>query len=146
MYDYEDYEKKCEEIRRENDKLLEIFEQDITGTLAPQTVSRHVRNAEFYLNNYLLYSEALPMEDGIGEIDNFLGNFFIRKCMWSTPASIKSTAVSIKKFYKCMMVHGKISKDNYAELCETIRDRMEWWQEDCAQFNDPLAVNPFMPF
>ena len=81
-----------------------------------------------------------------GQIDNFLGNFFIRKCMWSTPASIKSTAASIKKFYKCMREDGKLSKRNYAELCAIIRDRMEWWQEDCAQFNDPSAANPFIPF
>ncbi len=35
-------------------------------------------------------------------INDFLGEFFIRKCMWSTPGTIKRTAASIKKFYKFM--------------------------------------------
>ena len=50
------------------------------------------------------------MEEGISMLDEYLGNFFIRKCMWSTPANIKTNATSIKKFYKCMLEHGKIEK------------------------------------
>ena len=83
------------------------------------------------------------MEDGVGMIDSFLGNFFIRKCMWSTPSTIKSTAASIKKFYKCMLDHGNIKKKEYDYLCSEIKEGMEQWQADCAAFNDPDAENPF---
>lgn len=83
------------------------------------------------------------MTDGVTELDMFLGDFFIRKCMWSTPGTIKSTAASIKKFYKSMLAHGRIQKSDYEILCTDIKDRMEYWQEDCAAFNDPGSVNPF---
>ncbi len=142
---YEDYKKVCEEIRRTNEELLNLFEQDIAN-LSPQTIRRHLNNVYFYLNRYLLYEEPLFMQDGVKRAYDFFGNFFIRKCTWSTPASIKSTAASIKKFYKSMVNHGMISKSEYALFCDDIATGMEDWQADCEQFNDPDAPNPFFMF
>ena len=142
LNELEMYEKKCEEIRRTNDSLLELFEKDMEG-LSPKTIRRHLSNVDFYINEFLLYADALPMEYGLGKIDEFLGEFFIRKCMWSTPATIKGTAASIKKFYKCMLDHGKIEKGDYKFFCETVKVGMEDWQALCAQYNDPEEENPF---
>ena len=147
MFDYEEYERECDKIRQTNEELLVLFEEELQNSgLSAKTVRRHLSNAEFYINEYLLREEPRPMEDGITELDMFLGFFFIRKCMWSTPGTIKSTAASIKKFYKCMMNHGKISKDDYVYLCDDIKENMEQWQTDCAVYNDPDAPNPFSFF
>lgn len=142
--DYEEFEEECEKIRSANYKYLEIFEKDLTASgLSEKTIRRHLANVDFYLNDFLLRYDIHPMEDGTGMIGEYLGDYFIRKCMWSTPATIKSTAASIKKFYKSMAAHGKLEKDAYDDLCETIKEEMEWWQEDCAQFNDPSELSPF---
>lgn len=147
MFDYEEYERECDKIRQTNEELLALFEEELQDSgLSAKTVRRHLSNAEFYINEYLLREEPRPMEDGITELDMFLGFFFIRKCMWSTPGTIKSTAASIKKFYKCMLNHGKISKDDYAYLCDDIKENMEQWQTDCAVYNDPDVSNPFSFF
>ena len=147
MFDYEEYERECDKIRQTNEELLALFEEELQDSgLSAKTVRRHLSNAEFYINEYLLREEPRPMEDGITEQSVFLGFFFIRKCMWSTPGTIKSTAASIKKFYKCMLNHGKISKDDYAYLCDDIKENMEQWQTDCAVYNDPDAPNPFSFF
>ena len=131
MFDYEEYERECDKIRQTNEELLALFEEELQDSgLSAKTVRRHLSNAEFYINEYLLREEPRPMEDGITELDMFLGFFFIRKCMWSTPGTIKSTAASIKKFYKCMLNHGKISKDDYAYLCDDIKENMEQWQTE----------------
>ena len=29
-------------------------------------------------------------------LGDFLGDYFIRKCMWSTPSTVKTTAASIR--------------------------------------------------
>ena len=63
--------------------------------------------------------------------------------MWSTPSTIKSTAASIKKFYKCMLDHEKIKKVEFDYLRSEIKENMEQWQADCAMYNDPDAENPF---
>ena len=148
MDDYEVYEKECKEIRKTNEELLKLFENEMTEKgLSQKTINRHVSNVDFYINEYMLREDATPMEDGVGMLDMYLGYFFIRKCMWSTPNSIKCTAASIKKFYKCMLEHGKIEKDDYEYLCSVIKENMEEWQSTCAIYNDPDMDSPFvMPF
>lgn len=142
-----DYEAQCKKIRKTNDEYLAMFREDLKKSgLKENTISRHLGNVDFYINDFLLYYDALPMESGLEEIDSFLGDFFIRKCMWSTPATIRSTAASLKKFYKSMLNHGFIKPDAYQDFCQEIKDSMNDWQSDCAQFNDPDASNPFMFF
>ena len=63
--------------------------------------------------------------------------------MWSTPATIKSTAASLKKFYRSMAEHGKVKQADYKEMCEIIKSEMEDWQENCRLYNDPTEENPF---
>lgn len=145
--DYDIYLEKCEDIKNTNNSLLEFFCDDLKKAgLTDKTINRHLSNVDFFINQYLIRTDALSMESGITMIDDFLGNFFIRKCMWSTPANIKTTATSIKKFYKCMLDHEKITKQDYELLCAIIKDSMDTWQEDCAVYNDPDLPNPFFMF
>lgn len=147
MIDYEEYEKECEAIESVNEELLSIFEKDMAESgLSGNTIRKHLSNVDFYINEFLLRGDPHSMEYGVGMIDMFLGDFFIRKCMWSTPGNIKTTATSIKKFYKCMLEHQKIQKEDYDYLCNEIKEGMEQWQADCAQYNDPYASNPFYDF
>lgn len=123
--------------RKENNKLLDIFEEELRcAGLKQNTIKRHIINVDFYINTFLLREEPLEIKSGCGiMLEDFLGYFFIRKCMWSTPATIKTTAASIKKFYKCMLANGYIGKAEYEELCNTIKENMEEWQEDCERYN-----------
>lgn len=142
--DFEEYEEKCKLIKQENESLLEMFEKDLEG-LNQKTINRHLTNVDFYINTYLLREDAYDFTHGIWDIDDYLGYFFIRKCMWLTPGNIKSTT-SIKKFYQCMLKQEMIQKADYEYLCETIKDNMWKWQSDCEMYNDPDAESPFMPF
>lgn len=133
---YEEYECKCAAQRRCNAKYLEIFEKELLAAgLISKTIRKHMENVDFYINEYLL-RQPLEMSCGCAEINEFLGYFFIHKCMWSTPENIKTTAASIKKFYKCMMEHAYVTKEDYQNLCEDIKENMSVWQRDCARFND----------
>lgn len=132
-------------LQNENDEYLELFESDMLEKgLSEKKIRRHIGNVEFYLNSFLLYGDPVPMNQGCGIIDQFLGDFFIRKCMWSTPGTIKSTAASIKKFYKCMADKSLIAKEEYTLLCGIIKDNMEEWQDNCSIYNDPDEDNPFL--
>lgn len=146
---YEEYEQKCNEIRMRNETYLDEFSEDlINAGLKEKTINRHFQNADFYINIYLLRKGPLEMKCGTASfmIDDFLGNFFIRKCAWSTPGTIKSTAASIKKFYNSMLQRGYIDESDYKELIETIKYNMDNWLEDCEIYNDPDAPNPFAFF
>ena len=59
-FDYEKYEQECERIRTTNDKLLELFEKDLSDSgLSIKTINRHLANADFYINDFLLRFESL---------------------------------------------------------------------------------------
>ena len=145
--DLESRETNRKSVIETNNHLLKLFEKDLVQSgISEKTINRHLSNVDFYINTYLLREEIYPMEYGVNMIDEFLGDFFIRKCMWSTPGNIKSTAASIKKFYHSMLTHSKISKKDYDYLCSEIQDGLETWQLNCELYNDPDAPNPFLFF
>lgn len=133
-----DYGRACERIRQENARLLDDFASMLRKQrLAPSTIRRHRDNADFFLNEFLLYEEAQTAVDGITEIDRFLGDWFIRKAMWSTPRAIKSNATSLFKFYAFLAALDKITPTQLAELRLTINRRLPEWQAACERYNNP---------
>ena len=162
------YDQRSALVQKQNERYLELFKQSMQGKLSDKVICRHLSNMDMFLNWFLVdyvehdwgkggtgensYGPA-PMEDGMGEIGEFLGYFFIRKCMDSTPATIKSTAASIKKFYKCMLEnkqYGELSeaefKEEYDDMLEHIKDRLDDWMADCEQYNDLDQPSPFEVF
>ena len=137
--EYEEFEKKVKEIKKENKKLLMIFESWLKNKgLTEKTTRKHIDNVEFFLIFFLCYYDP-PTEakDGWYEVDSFLGDFFIRKAMWSSPAQVKSNAASIKKFYACMLEeHHLIDKSEYKDLSETIKDELPNWVERSRRYDD----------
>ena len=52
---YEEYEKECKKQQERNKEFLKIFEEDLRKSgLSNKTIRRHILNAEFYINEYLL--------------------------------------------------------------------------------------------
>ena len=145
--DYDEYDRLCDVRRGEFEQFLGEFEADLVAAgLKDATIDKHYSNLDFYLNSYLLRIAPLDVRAGCYKIGDFLGNFFIRKCMWSTPETIKSNCASFKKFYKSMLDHGRISPDDYDFVCFIIKEDKQEWCDLCAEFNDPYSSNPFSPF
>ncbi len=136
--DYEQYEIECEKIRAANSKLLTDFADWLRAAgLADRTIARHVDNIDFYLNEFLLYEEAIDAPDGISEVNMFLGYWFIRKAMWASEGSIKSNATSLKKFYTWLAERGLVSKPDLVDLKATIKEEMPEWLATVRRYDDP---------
>lgn len=133
--DYLDFSEKNEDT---NHEYLLLFQEDLENAgLKDKTIYNYLSNANLFINDFLIYNMDATMEEGVTMLGDFLGDFFIRKCMWSTPATVKTTAASLRKFYKSMAEHGKIEKKDYDYVCRDIKDSMEYWQECCAEYNNP---------
>ena len=133
----EEYEQFCEEQRKRNEGFLADFESDLKAKgFTRKTIENHLFNADLYLNDYLVRAEGKTAEEGVNEIGLFMSYFFIHKCMWSTPSTIKSTAASIKKFYKSMVNHNHLSEEAYKSLCEIIKEELPDWQKECEAYNN----------
>jgi len=131
------YEKEKNKNMERNKKFIEEFKKYLTEQgLVLKTINKHISNIDLYLNEYLNYYETTKMEDGIYEVDTFFSDWFIRKCMWATKNSIKETASSIKKFYNCMQKLEYIKKEDYKQLCEEIKENMEYWLESLKEYDD----------
>lgn len=133
--------------KKKNGEYLAMFGEDLRKSgLSERTIGSHLSNADLFLNEFLLYREELSMQAGVSMLGSFLGDFYIRKCAWSAPGNIKTTAASLKKFYKSMLGRGLIRDSDYRHLSDEIKDKMEDWQRDCAKYNDPDQDDPFYPF
>ena len=130
-------EVEIKENYKRNEKFLSEFDKYlINNKLSDKTIRNHMSNVSLYINDYLNYYEAATMEEGCFEIGGFLGDWFIRKCLWSTASSVKTTAASIKKFYKCMNELGHVSNEDYKSLCSTIKSYMDDWIDEVNDYNN----------
>ena len=131
--DYEEYQEKCEKIRTDNKILLDEFTTLLEKKgLSKKTIKKHKENIDFYINEYLLRTEPKKPEEGVSGflVDDFLGYFFIKKCLWSSKETIKDYCAGLKKFYKFMLDQDRIEKVDYQELQEAIKDRKSLWLEE----------------
>ena len=140
----EDYDKKVEENIERNKIFIEEFKVWLNDKgLVKKTIEKHLSNIDLYLNDFLNYYEVETMEVGINRIDSFLGDWFVRKCMWSSKNSIKENSASIKKFYKCMSEKGYVKEEDYNSLCEEIKDYMEDWLDNVDDYDSDDFFNFF---
>lgn len=136
---HDEYEKEVELITEQNEQyLIYFYDELIEKGLTQKTVQKHVNNMAFYNNDFLNYYDSQPMKQWCYQIDEFLGDWFIRKAMWSNRASVKVNGVSIKKFYKCMLEKGYIELDDYQILVTTIKEPMPSWLDAVDKYNIDL--------
>ena len=144
MNEYDKYEDDCKKIRAANNKLLAEFETWLKSVgLSKKTISNHLSNIDFYINEYLLYEDTIEAKDGIQGVSMFLGYWFIKKAMWASQTSIKSNAASLKKFYVFLLEKGLIKKEDLNELEETIKDEMPEWLAELKQYDDESDIEDF---
>ena len=128
MSDYEKFEIECEKIKQKNEEHLDEFSKWLEKSkLSEKTINRHISNIDFYINDYLLYDDTIEAKNGADEIGIFLGYWFIKKAMWSSKATIKSNAASLKKFYTFMKKENLISNIELNNLNKTIKEDMPQW-------------------
>jgi hypothetical protein len=131
-------EKEIEKIREDNDKLLKNFKTWLEKDgLKEKTIDSHVKNCDFFINEFLVYEDAIPANEGGSYISMFLGYWFIKKAMWASPAAIKENGASLKKFYTFLLELGEIEEKDLTELTTTIKEEMPDWIATMKRYDDP---------
>lgn len=142
--DYDELEKACEQIIEENQRLLEAFEKALSAKgLSQKTIKNHLDNVDFYVNQYLLHTDAVQARDGITDVSMFFGYWFIRKAMWASESSMRSIAASLKKFYAFLVERGDVDAEDLAGLKAEIKEEMPSWLETLRRYDDPDDPDPF---
>lgn len=107
-YEEDDYDKEYKEHEKKNEELLDLFGKDL-GKLSEKTKNLHLSNASLFINDFFYRYEIKDIDSGAAHIDSFF-DFFIHKCLWSSPYTVRQMAASIKKFYKSMYAHKKVDE------------------------------------
>lgn len=135
--DYRKYETECKKIREENAQLLEGFAAWLRNArLTEKTLNTHVENIDLYINEFLLYEDAVKAKDGTHDVSMFLGYWFIKKAMWASPAHIKRYAASLKKLYTFLCEQGLIAQQELDDLKEIIKADMPEWIATMKRYDD----------
>ena len=138
VYRDEIRETRQNEIYKENETHLAGFVQWLLDKgLSEKTIRTHVKNVEFYINDFLGY-DLFDVSQGCHRIHGFLGNWFIRKASWSSCAHIKSYAAGIKKFYAYLLETNVVAQEDYDYLCETVKKHMPAWLEEMRRYEEWL--------
>ena len=87
---------------------------------------------------YLCYYDARDVLQGCYGISMFLGDWFIRKAMWSSCTNIKANAAGIKKFYEFLLEYGVIEQEGYDALCEIIKKEMPEWLDKMRRYDEMI--------
>lgn len=72
----------------------------------------------------------------------FLGYWFIRKALWASEASLRSTTASLKKFYTFLNEQGLVSESDVTLLYETIKEDLPDWLATLRRYEDPTITDP----
>ncbi len=135
--EYRECEEASERSRANNAELLQEFETNLFQRgLAAKTVNQHVENIAFYINEYLLYEDAIPANQGPGLVAMYLGYWFIRKAMWASAASIRNNAASLKKFYDFLAERELVPVAAVQEMKQTIKEEMKDWVATVRRYDE----------
>jgi len=135
--EFKEWEKEVENTEKKNSLLINSFQKYLSSkSLKQETIQNHVNNVDFFVNNFLLRYEIIPAEEGSYKIGEFLGDYFIRKAMWSTKAAIKENIASFKKFYTFLNEIEKVSDEDLFEMKLMIKEEKSTWLERVEKFNN----------
>ena len=78
---------------------------------------------------YAEYSENVVANylDGLLEFETYFGDWYIRKVLFANPSNMKSSFMSLKKFYKFLCDLGYVCPIDYKFFEETINENKERW-------------------
>ncbi|MCW3134885.1 MAG: site-specific integrase [Methanophagales archaeon] len=83
------------------------------------TASAHAGRIEFFASHYLRDYEDKSLINTSGrDIENYLGNWYIRKVLNSSKSDVHGILVAFKKFFKFLFDKGKIEKGQLDDILE----------------------------
>ena len=136
MSNAESFDAKVRAIQAYNQPILNDFRAWLEQSgLAEKTIKNHVDNIDFF-TEYLVYYEPLEKLDEADGSDvwMFLSDWFPRKAMWASEASVKSNMASFKKFFQWMGETGRVSPEIVADVLSTLKEGRDQFLESAGEF------------
>ena len=129
-------EAKLQEILKDNEKYLNEFEKWLVKQqLANKTIELHLSNVDNYINEFLCYTCAYNMIEGMDRVGTFFDDWFPQRA-YIRKDGVNKYCSSIKKFYQCMKELGYVDEEDYNDLCFYIKEEKEVWIDVAETINN----------
>ena len=135
------------------EKLLNEFEVFLESKkLSYKTINAHLQRLGFYIFNYLINYELYEWgdEDNDGKIgysplyliddeylDEFLGDFYIRKVINSSVTNIKKYVATFSKYIDFLVFKNILTKNESKYYKNFLKEEKEEWMEKMRLYDDP---------
>ncbi len=129
--------KNRDELLRENQQYMDMFHGHLKKAgMSDKRIKEHLDNIDLFLNSYLLEDpdDLYTAPEGIFLSDPFMVLFYIVRCPGVTPASIQSMTASLKRFYRCLLDNGQVSKEDYDSFLDEVKEDLPDWKTACARY------------
>lgn len=134
----DDYDKHRAELEAANLPVLHGFHQYlIDRKTGKKAACDHVDRMTFFANEFLLNYANAPLSEGYDQISSFLGDWFIRKAMWSDAGSLEENIGTFRKFYDYLLAIGHMDEARFKELASEIEGGAPVWRRHLRRYNDP---------
>jgi len=103
------------------ERLIKQFFQYLTAEkgISEETASVHTQQIDFFATHYLRDYEDKSLLDASGmDIENYLGDWYIRKVLNSTKSDVRAILVAFKKFFKFLYETREIGKEQLDDILE----------------------------
>ncbi len=132
----ETYEQRVQAMQRANEPILDGFEHSLKQAgLSEPPIKAHVDNIRFFARYLLLYAYSLRRLDEAteGNVYDFLEDWFPRKALWASVASMKVYLASFKKFFQWMGATGLVSAETVEDVLSTLKDDRNFFLRKVAE-------------
>lgn len=132
------YEKRRADLETANLPLLHGFHQFLIDRRTGKRAScDHVDRIGFFASVFLLDYQDKSLAEGYDEIDAYLGDWFIRKTMFSDFGTFEANIASFRKFYEYLLSAGHLDQAGYQELLTLIETSAPVWLRHLERYNNP---------
>ena len=135
----EDYEEMAARLTEANEEHLAHFTNDLIlkKKMGKIKAHEHADRLRFFGNDYLLNYGEGDLVEGVSSFPSFVGDWFIRKCMWSDASSVKANVESFRLWLRFLGESKRISREELMHLHQCLDQDLEMWCLRARCYNDP---------
>lgn len=135
----ESYEEMAARLTDANEGYLAHFTNDLIleKKMGKVKAHEHAERLRFFGNDYLLNYGSEGLVDGVGSFPSFVGDWFIRKCMWSDVRAVKENVESFRLWLRFLAGSKKVPPEDLVDLHRRLEKDLDRWCLRAQCYNDP---------
>lgn len=135
----ESYEEMEARLTAVNEELLAHFTNDLIlkKKMGKKKAHEHADRLRFFGSDYLLGYQSEGLVEGVFSFPSFVGDWFIRKCMWSDVQSVKENVESFRLWLRFVGESGKLPASDLIRLHKRIDEDLDTWCLRAKCYSDP---------